>query len=198
VSGANNPSPLMGEERDLAACLPSRSGGGDVSAERKAHDERPPLSNPVWQQPCPPERAKSRQTHQGEGGTIRFAGYAAIFNRIDKGGDIIRPGAFGTLPEGQSLPLLWQHSPDQRIGSVDYIREDRRGLRVIANISTATRAGRDAAAMVQGGTLKGLSFGYRVKKASGQNPRELLELDVAEISLVTFPMQALARVHIIS
>jgi len=140
--------------------------------------------------------------------TIRFAGYAAIFNRIDKGGDIIRPGAFGALASAYpvcpelcrrelvegSLPLLWQHSPDKRIGSVDYIREDRRGLRVIGSILTATKAGRDAAAMVRGGTLKGLSFGYRVKKANGKNPRELLELDVAEISLVTFPMQTFAIV----
>jgi len=74
-------------------------------------------------------------------GTVRFAGYAAIFNRIDKGGDIISPGAFGALPEGESLPLLWQHSPDQRIGSVDYIREDRRGLRVIGSVLTAQGQG---------------------------------------------------------
>jgi len=51
--------------------------------------------------------------------------------------------------------------------------------------------------MLKDGALKGLSFGYRVKKSSGQNPRELLELDVAEISLVTFPMQIMAKVHII-
>ena len=127
--------------------------------------------------------------------TIRFAGYAAIFNRIDKGGDIIRPGAFGDLAEGKSLPLLWQHDPRQQIGRVDHVREDRRGLRVIGTISTATRAGRDAAAGLASGAMKGLSFGYRVKRSSGQKPRELLDLDVAEVSLVTFPMQRLASVH---
>ena len=127
--------------------------------------------------------------------TIRFAGYAAIFNRIDKGGDIIRPGAFGDLAEGKSLPLLWQHDPQQQIGRVDHVQEDRRGLRVIGTISTATRAGRDAAAGLASGAMKGLSFGYRVKRSSGQKPRELLDLDVAEVSLVTFPMQGLASVH---
>ncbi len=126
---------------------------------------------------------------------VRFAGYAAIFNRIDKGGDIIRPGAFGDLGEGQSLPLLWQHDPRQQIGRVDHVREDRRGLRVIGTISTATRAGRDAAAGLASGAMKGLSFGYRVNRSSGQQPRELLDLDVAEVSLVTFPMQGLAQVH---
>ncbi len=131
-------------------------------------------------------------------GTIRFAGYAAIFDRIDKGGDIIRPGAFGDFPEGKSLPLLWQHDPMRRIGRVDFVREDRRGLRVIGSVSTATRAGREAAAMLSRAAVKGLSFGYRVKRAAGEKPRELLDLDVAEISLVTFPMQTYAKVHIIS
>jgi Escherichia/Staphylococcus phage prohead protease len=126
---------------------------------------------------------------------LRFAGYAAIFNRIDKGGDIIRPGAFGSLQEGQELPLLWQHDPSQRIGSVTYVREDRRGLRVIGNLLTATRAGRLAAAMLSAKSNMGLSFGYWVKRSIGQMPRCLEELDVTEISLVTSPMQGFATVH---
>ena len=128
-------------------------------------------------------------------GGIRFAGYAAIFDRVDKGGDVIRPGAFGALIAGQRLPLFWQHDPAQRIGSVDYAREDRLGLRIMGTISGATKGERAAAAMVVSGAVKGLSFGYRVKRSTGQKPRELLDLDVAEISLVTFPMQGLAQVH---
>jgi len=128
-------------------------------------------------------------------GILRFAGYAAIFNRLDKGGDIIRPGAFGDLDEAKTLPLLWQHDPRQQIGRIDHVREDRRGLRVIGLISTATRAGRDAAAGLASGAVKGLSFGYRVNRCSGQKPRELIDLDVAEISLVTYPMQQWARIH---
>ncbi|MGI9362843.1 MAG: HK97 family phage prohead protease [Parasphingorhabdus sp.] len=128
---------------------------------------------------------------------IRFAGYAAIFNHIDRGGDIIRPGAFGALADGQTLPLLWQHSPMQRIGSIEYAREDRRGLRVIGSIRTVTKAGREAAAMLAEGAVRGLSFGYRVTRSAGQHPRILHMLDVAEISLVTHPMQPLAQVHLI-
>lgn len=126
---------------------------------------------------------------------IRFAGYAAIFNRIDRGGDIIRPGAFGTLAEGLSLPLLWQHRPENRIGSISFAREDQRGLRVIGTLSTVSRAGREAAMLLAGNTVKGLSFGYRVKQATGHGPRIIGDLDVAEISLVTAPMQPLAQVH---
>ena len=77
------------------------------------------------------------------------------------------------------------------------MQEDRRGLRVIGSVSTATRAGREAVALLSGASVKGLSFGYRVKRAVGKQPRELLDLDVAEISLVTFPMQPLARVHLV-
>ena len=124
----------------------------------------------------------------------RFAGYAAIFNRLDKGGDIIRPGAFGELPRDQTLPLLWQHSPEHRIGTITYAREDARGLRVIGRVSNATGAGRSALKMLLGRTRTGLSFGYRVRNSAGSNPRELLDLDVAEISLVTFPMQRLATI----
>ena len=126
---------------------------------------------------------------------LRFAGYAAIFNRIDKGGDIIRPGAFGALDDGQELPLLWQHDPTQRIGFVSYAREDKRGLRVIGSLSKTTKTGRLVTAMLEKGAVNGLSFGYRVKHSKGQNPRTLLELDVAEISLVVRPMQVAAKVR---
>jgi len=129
--------------------------------------------------------------------SLRFAGYAAIFDRSDKGGESSRPGAVGEMAEGRVLPLLWQHDPMRRIGCVDFVREDRRGLRVIGTISTATRAGREAAALLSGASVKGLSFGYRVKRAEGENPRELLDLDVVEISLVSFPMQELATVHLV-
>lgn len=128
---------------------------------------------------------------------LRFAGYAAIFNRIDKGGDIIRPGAFGSLQEGQELPLLWQHDPSQRIGSVTYVREDRRGLRVVGSLSKATKTGRLVTAMLENGAVNGLSFGYRVKHSEGQKPRTLHDLDVAEISVVMRPMQVAAKVHMI-
>ena len=47
---------------------------------------------------------------------------------------------------------------------------------------------------VAAGALTGLSFGYRVQASRGDNPRELVALDLAEVSLVAAPMQPLARV----
>lgn len=129
-----------------------------------------------------------------EGQSLRFAGYAAIFDRLDGGGDIIRRGAFGDLAAGAQLPLLWQHDPQQPIGQIEYASEDRRGLRVIGTISPTSAASRKAAALLIAGRVSGLSFGYRVRRAAGHRPRILYDLDVAEISLVTRPMQARAQV----
>ena len=127
---------------------------------------------------------------------MRFAGYAAVFDRPDRGGDVVRAGAFErSLKRGAgAVPLLWQHEPGRPIGRVEYLKEDKRGLRVIARLS-AGAAGREAAALLKEGAVRGLSFGYRVRSAQGEVPRELTELDLVEVSLVTLPMQPKARVH---
>lgn len=127
---------------------------------------------------------------------MRFAGYAAVFDRTDRGGDVVRAGAFARSLKRQAgaVPLLWQHQPGRPIGRIEYLREDRRGLRVIARLSESA-AGREAAALLKEGAVSGLSFGYRVREASGEAPRELTELDLVEVSLVTLPMQPKARVH---
>jgi HK97 family phage prohead protease len=127
---------------------------------------------------------------------VRFAGYAAVFDRPDRGGDVVRAGAFArSLGRGRArVPLLWQHDAGRPIGRIEYLKEDRRGLRVIARLSEGT-AGREAAALLKEGAVRGLSFGYRVRAASGKAPRELRELDLVEVSLVTLPMQRKARVH---
>lgn len=113
-----------------------------------------------------------------------------MFDWPDKGGDVIRPGAFrAALERAGEVPLLWQHK-GAPVGRIEHLSEDRRGLRVIARIADA-RIGE----MVRRG-LRGLSFGYRVREArSGGSLRELLDLDLVEVSLVARPMQPKARVH---
>jgi HK97 family phage prohead protease len=129
---------------------------------------------------------------------VRFAGYAAIFDCIDTGGDMISPGAFAASlgrRGGEALPLLWQHRPDHPIGVIETVGEDARGLRVIGRISGRSAAARQAATMIRDGRLDGISFGYRVVSARGERPRRLDALDLVEVSLVSHPMQLLARVH---
>lgn len=131
-------------------------------------------------------------------GLLRFAGYAALFDRRDAGRDTIRPGAFArTLADRRDpLPLFWQHRPDQRIGWIEQASEDARGLRVIASIDNPAGG---AAAALQRGAVTGLSFGYRARgftrTAEG---RDLTEIDLFEVSLVTHPMQNGARVHLLA
>lgn len=113
-----------------------------------------------------------------------------MFDRVDRGGDVVRRGAFAaSLGEGRAVPLLWQHRPGAVIGTIERLLEDGRGLRVVARVTHPT-----AAALVARGALTGLSFGYRVRASRGDWPRELLALDLAEVSLVAMPMQAAARV----
>ena len=129
---------------------------------------------------------------------MRLAGYAALFDRRDAGRDAIRKGAFvRTLAERRDpLPLFWQHRPDQRIGWVETVGEDSRGLRVIATIDNPAGG---AAAAVKRGAVTGLSFGYRARGFSrSEAGRDLTNVDLFEVSLVTHPMQHGARVHLIT
>ena len=130
--------------------------------------------------------------------SLRFAGYAALFNRRDAGRDTIRPGAFSrTLADRAApLPLLWQHRADLRVGWIDQIGEDERGLRVLAMIDNPDgRAGM----VLRQGAISGLSFGYRARRfRRDRDGRELLDIDLFEVSLVSHPMQHGARVHLVA
>ena len=151
-----------------------------------------PSPQPLRGQPCPPDRAKSPLNPLKGREGVRFAGYAAIFDRPDRGGDVVRAGAFArSLKRGSAgVPLLWQHDLRRPVGRIEYLREDKRGLRVIGRVTDAR-----AAALVRERAVTGLSFGYRVRSAAGKAPRELTGLELVEVSLVAFPMQTLARVH---
>jgi HK97 family phage prohead protease len=124
---------------------------------------------------------------------LRFAGYAAVFDRPDRGGDVVRRGAFARAVRAgpEHVPLLWQHRTAEPIGRIVSMAEDPRGLRVIAQVAPES----EAAALLKEGAIGGLSFGYRVRAAATGAVRELTDVDLIEISLVTSPMQPLARVH---
>ena len=129
---------------------------------------------------------------------IRFAGYAALFDIADAGHDTIRRGAFARTLAGRNtpLPLYWQHRPDQPIGVIEHAAEDARGLRVIARID---RPHSRASQLLAAGQVNGLSFGFRTRAAQQSAAgRELLEVELFEVSLVTHPLHPMARVHLIA
>lgn len=132
-----------------------------------------------------------------QAGSLRIAGYAALFGIADGAGDIIRQGAFTRTLAGRkdALPLFWQHRPEQQIGTVELAQEDGRGLRLIARIDNPQSR---AVSALLAGAANGLSFGYRARAYRTLPQGRLLEdIELLEISLVTRPLQHGARVHLI-
>lgn len=130
-----------------------------------------------------------------------IAGYASVFGRRDQGGDVVRPGAYAAslavlTAAGRRVKMLWQHDPREPIGVWDEVREDDRGLWVRGRVLPGVARGREALELVQAGAIDGLSIGYRTVKAErdGAGQRILTELELWEVSLVTFPMLPEARV----
>jgi HK97 family phage prohead protease len=128
--------------------------------------------------------------------SVRFAGYAALFGIADGAGDTIVKGAFAkALAASAQFPLLWQHNAAQRIGTVEAIAEDERGLRVIARIDAPDSRAADLLAKRE---VSGLSFGYRARGYRRvPDGRVLEDIELLEVSLVTHPLQPRARVHLV-
>ncbi len=129
---------------------------------------------------------------------LRISGYASVFNRRDLSGDIVRRGAFSASllkMKTRSLPMLIGHETSAPIGVWDRIFEDGSGLFVSGRIFAGEIRADRTAKMVRERALTGLSIGYRTlrsRKAAGG--RELLELDLWEVSVVAFPMLRDARI----
>jgi len=149
-----------------------------------------------------PERKFARL---GEGlkvtdGTV-IEGYASYFGKRDKGGDVVVAGAYGRslaalAKAGRRVKMLWQHDPAQPIGIWDEVREDDCGLYVKGRLLPDVARAREAVALIGAGAIDGLSIGYRTVKAQkdGKGARLLSELELWEVSLVTFPMLEEARI----
>ena len=141
----------------------------------------------------------------GEGLTVTdgtvIQGYASYFGKRDKSGDIVERGAYAAslkalAAAGRRVKMLWQHDPAQPIGIWDEVREDARGLYVKGRLLSDVAKGREAVALIEAGAIDGLSIGYRTVCAQkdGKGQRRLSELELWEVSLVTFPMLPDARV----
>ena len=116
---------------------------------------------------------------------VRFGGYAALFDRADRAGDVMRAGAFAGAG---AVPLLWQHRGPP-VGRIVAIGEDARGLRVAGEVEEP-----GVAALVLRGAIDGLSVGYRPLRVAQGARRELLRVALVEVSLVPVPMQPGARI----
>lgn len=129
-----------------------------------------------------------------EEGTIE--GYGSVFDVVDQGGDIIAPGAFKqSLASGRKVKMLYQHDASAVIGTWKSLEEDQRGLRVQGQILKSVRAGAEAYEYVKAGAIDGLSIGFRTVKSMDRNgKRVIMQAELWEVSLVTFPMNEMARI----
>jgi hypothetical protein len=127
-----------------------------------------------------------------------FTGMASVFGNTDRQNDRVMPGAFAKAiaEDGDQVPILWQHNPGDVLGTMR-VAESPRGLRVVeGKLVLGVQKGREAYELLKAGALDGLSIGYSVAKArvARDGVRELTEIKLWEVSLVTFPANEAARV----
>jgi len=132
-------------------------------------------------------------------GTVE--GYASLFGEIDQARDMVMPGAFAKTLASRGIrriPMLFQHDPAEPIGIWVELREDFRGLLARGRLIPDVQRAREVLAMVKAGAIDGLSIGFRTVKGRvdpASRIRKIHELDLWEISIVTFPLLAGARVR---
>ncbi|MFC5385346.1 HK97 family phage prohead protease [Aquamicrobium segne] len=129
-----------------------------------------------------------------------FCGYASLFGIVDLGKDVVEPGAFSRSLRQRKISgirMLYQHNAEQPIGIWTEIREDRRGLFVRGQLTPGVQRATEVLALLRSGALDGLSIGFkaqRTRRNVTRGIRHIIEADLWEISVVTFPMQPAARI----
>lgn len=127
----------------------------------------------------------------------RITGLASVYGNVDSYGDIVVPGAFDeTLRQkGGRVVVLWQHDTHEPIGKAT-LTDSAKGLRCDIQLELGITKARDAYAAVKAGLVDGISIGYQTvrDRVNRHGTRELHEIDLWEISLVTFPANTAARI----
>jgi hypothetical protein len=132
-------------------------------------------------------------------GTVE--GYASLFGEIDQARDMVMRGAFADTLAARSInriPMLFQHDPAEPIGVWLELREDHRGLFARGRLIPDVTRARELLSLVRAGAIDGLSIGFRTVKGTidpRSRIRRLYAIDLWEISIVTFPLLAGARVR---
>ncbi|HEY1630635.1 MAG TPA: HK97 family phage prohead protease [Rhizomicrobium sp.] len=129
-----------------------------------------------------------------------FEGYASLFGVPDSSGDVVMPGAFKASLAPHKLPrvrMLYQHQSHEPLGTWRAIREDAAGLYVKGRIVTNVQRGGEVLSLIRAGALDGLSIGFRTQRARrdpASGLRLLLDIELWEISIVTFPLLGESRI----
>ncbi len=133
--------------------------------------------------------------------SLLIEGYASHFYKRDLAGDIVLPGAFKhSLAQRvpQKVSMLFQHDASEPIGVWEKIIETEKGLFVRGRIFADGARSRTAMALVRRGSVDGLSIGFRTQSAEPiAGGRRLSEIELWEVSIVTFPMLPSARLRVL-
>lgn len=129
-------------------------------------------------------------------------GYGSVYNVLDRGGDVVLPGAFkASIADWKKRkampPMLWQHYSSEPIGIWTELSEDDRGLKVAGQLVLEVPLAASARALMQAGAIKGLSIGYQTREFEVDRKtgiRSIKRADLWEVSLVTFPMNRDAQI----
>jgi len=125
-----------------------------------------------------------------------FKGRASVYGVTDSYGDVVRPGAFtASLAErGNEIVVLSQHDPSNAIGKAT-LTDSAEALLVEGQLELALPTARDAYTRLKSGLITGISIGYVTRDARFEHGvRQLTDIELWEISLVTFPANDAARV----
>jgi HK97 family phage prohead protease len=132
-------------------------------------------------------------------GTVE--GYASLFGEIDQARDMVVRGAFAATLAARGIhriPMLFQHDPAEPVGIWQELREDHRGLYARGRLIPEVARARELLSLLRAGAIDGLSIGFRTVKGTidpKSRIRRLIAVDLWEISIVTFPLLAGARVR---
>src|ERR1051325_816891 len=132
-------------------------------------------------------------------GTVE--GYASLFGELDGARAMVMPGAFARTLNSRVLrliPMLFQHDPAEPVGVWLELFEDFRGLRARGKLIPDVARARELTALIAAGAIDGLSIGFRTVKGRVDpvsRVRKLIDVELWEISIVTFPLLAGARVR---
>lgn len=121
-------------------------------------------------------------------------GLASVFGTADRGGDVVHKGAFAKA--AFPLPMLASHDPADVIGVWEEGRETAEGLAVKGRLTLTVQRAREVLDLIRAKALTGLSIGYvpTRKAARKGGGRDLLAVDLCEISVVAVPMHPGARI----
>lgn len=148
-------------------------------------------------EPPPPGRCAPPLPGTGRETVVAVSGYASLWGVADLNGDVVATGAFAqslARSGAAGVKMLHQHEARAVVGVWDEVAEDERGLFVAGRIMDWSPEARFAGALALAGALDGLSIGFRALRARKDGRlRVLSEVDLWEVSLVTFPMLPGAR-----